>query len=146
MANTEQPDDPIDWNLTTWDGARRETLRRWAELPLEQIIAALEEMQKLSEMLALPSAIGTQNPQRDIGDGHGVHEPHAGYSSATDISDARALPHYTDAEFASLNEQALIACLRAHEDRVPRNLIDACAARGDAMVHALENYIDDPDF
>lgn len=39
----------VDWNLTTWEGARREQLRRWAQLPLEQIIAALEEMQELSE-------------------------------------------------------------------------------------------------
>jgi hypothetical protein len=34
--------DGIDWSLTTWEGARREQLRRWAELPLERIILALE--------------------------------------------------------------------------------------------------------
>jgi hypothetical protein len=47
MAPTEPPDESIDWRLTTFEGARREQLRRWAELPLEQIILALEEMEDL---------------------------------------------------------------------------------------------------
>ncbi len=37
----------IDWSLTTWEGARREQMRRWAELPLERAIMALEEMETL---------------------------------------------------------------------------------------------------
>jgi len=41
--------DDIDWSLTTWEGARREQLRRWGELPLENIIAALEEMEDLAK-------------------------------------------------------------------------------------------------
>jgi hypothetical protein len=41
----------VDWTLTTWEGARREQLRRWSELPLDRIILALEEMQRTSEML-----------------------------------------------------------------------------------------------
>ncbi len=45
MTEPEQPE--IDWSLTTFDGARREQLRRWAELPLERIVAALEEMEQL---------------------------------------------------------------------------------------------------
>jgi len=46
-------DEPsIDWRLTTWEGARRESLRRWSELPLERIVAALEEMEDLSRALA----------------------------------------------------------------------------------------------
>ncbi len=40
----------IDWRLTTWEGSRRESLRRWASLPLEQVILALEEMQELNSM------------------------------------------------------------------------------------------------
>jgi hypothetical protein len=44
--------DSIDWSLTTWDGVRREQMRRWAALPLEQVIAALEEMQELADKLA----------------------------------------------------------------------------------------------
>jgi hypothetical protein len=43
------PIDSIDWSLTTWEGARREQLRRWAELPLERIILALEEMEELAQ-------------------------------------------------------------------------------------------------
>jgi len=47
-ANT----DDIDWSLTTWEGARREQLRRWAALPIERIVLALEEMQELTEWLS----------------------------------------------------------------------------------------------
>jgi hypothetical protein len=43
--------DSVDWSLTTWDGARREQLRRWSELPLERIILALEEMEELAQRL-----------------------------------------------------------------------------------------------
>lgn len=39
----------VDWSVTTYEGARREQLRRWAELPLDQVIASLEEMEALSE-------------------------------------------------------------------------------------------------
>ncbi len=52
MAATEKQDEIIDWRLTTWDGAQREQLRRWAELPLENIIRALEEMEQLAGRLA----------------------------------------------------------------------------------------------
>jgi hypothetical protein len=41
----------IDWRLTTWEGTRREQLRRWADLPLERIILALEEMEQLANRL-----------------------------------------------------------------------------------------------
>jgi hypothetical protein len=51
------PADRIDWSLTTWEGARREQLRRWAQLPLERIILALEEMEELAEQF------GSQRPQ-----------------------------------------------------------------------------------
>jgi hypothetical protein len=57
-----RPDDAeIDWSLTTFDGARREQLRRWAELPLAEILAALEEMEALSK-LAGDQVIGTVSP------------------------------------------------------------------------------------
>lgn len=42
----------FDWSLTTWEGSRREQMRRWAELTLEEIIRAQEEMAELSERLA----------------------------------------------------------------------------------------------
>ena len=52
MTDHPDPLDGIDWSLTTWEGARREQLRRWAELPLDRIIAALEEMEILARKLA----------------------------------------------------------------------------------------------
>lgn len=41
----------IDWSLTTWEGAEREQLRRWAGLSLEDILRAQEEMQSLADRL-----------------------------------------------------------------------------------------------
>ena len=54
MAADGRPGEAIDWRLTTWDGAQREQMRRWSELPLEQMILALEEMQQISERLQSP--------------------------------------------------------------------------------------------
>ena len=53
-AETGQTSEAIDWRLTTWDGAQREQMRRWAELPLEQMILALEGMRQISESLHSP--------------------------------------------------------------------------------------------
>jgi hypothetical protein len=41
----------FDWSVTTWEGSRREQLRRWAALPLDEVIAAIEEMELLAEAL-----------------------------------------------------------------------------------------------
>lgn len=41
----------FDWGLTTWEGSRREQMRRWAQLPLEDAIRALEEMAKVADQL-----------------------------------------------------------------------------------------------
>ena len=49
MSEDRQSLRAVDWTLATWDGARREQLRRWAGLPLERIIMALEEMADLAE-------------------------------------------------------------------------------------------------
>ncbi len=48
---SELPDSfrSVDWTLTTWEGARREQLRRWAATPLESVIEALEEMATLAD-------------------------------------------------------------------------------------------------
>lgn len=51
-VKAEQAGDAIDWSLTTWEGAEREQLRRWAALPLESIIRAQEEMAQLAAQLA----------------------------------------------------------------------------------------------
>jgi len=56
----------VDWKLVTWDGAQREALRRWAALPLERIVAALEEMQELGEELRSSSVgLGVGEQQGD---------------------------------------------------------------------------------
>lgn len=48
---TNKPDsDDIDWRLTTFEGVRREQLRRWAKLPLEDIVRSLEEMDDLARL------------------------------------------------------------------------------------------------
>lgn len=54
----------IDWKQASWDGARREQLRRWAELPLENIIAALEEMADLHTLLHPPGKPPSVVPDR----------------------------------------------------------------------------------
>jgi hypothetical protein len=41
----------VDWTLATFEGARREQLRRWSQLPLEDILRALEEMHELARQL-----------------------------------------------------------------------------------------------
>jgi hypothetical protein len=58
----DKPENTIDWSLTTWEGATRESMRRWSELPLERIIAALEEMQQLNDMFRSTDA-GATPPQ-----------------------------------------------------------------------------------
>ncbi len=51
MVKTSQQLDEIDWNLTTWEGARNEQLKRWSKLSLKEILLAQEEMQKISDKL-----------------------------------------------------------------------------------------------
>jgi hypothetical protein len=38
----------IDWSLTSWEGSRREQIRRWSELTMDEILAAQEEMAALA--------------------------------------------------------------------------------------------------
>ncbi|HEY3784160.1 MAG TPA: hypothetical protein VGL55_02640 [Steroidobacteraceae bacterium] len=56
MAANESPQGPIDWSLTTWEGARREQARRWSKMSLADMILALEEMQTLAERLSQAAA------------------------------------------------------------------------------------------
>lgn len=46
------PLDSFDWSLTSWEGSRREQLRQWAKLTLEEIVRAQEEMAELNERLS----------------------------------------------------------------------------------------------
>lgn len=52
----EQAPTSTDWSIATWQGATREAMRRWAELPLERIVAAQEEMRELAEALGAEPA------------------------------------------------------------------------------------------
>jgi len=65
MARNELHDAAIDWSLTTWQGARREQLRRWAELPLERIVSALEEMEELANRLDAERGTSTRTRRAD---------------------------------------------------------------------------------
>jgi len=51
MRKNEPQTTDFDWRLTSFEGARREQLRRWAQLPLEDILLAIEEMQDISRQL-----------------------------------------------------------------------------------------------
>lgn len=53
----------VDWSLATYDGARREQLRRWSRLSLREIVEALEEMQQLAIQLGNKDAL-PQGPKR----------------------------------------------------------------------------------
>ena len=46
-----KPQPEIDWSLTTWEGSRREQIRRWRELSWDDIVAAQEEMAEIAEMM-----------------------------------------------------------------------------------------------
>jgi hypothetical protein len=52
MTTKHKSDQDIDWSAATREGARREQLRRWSRLTLEEIVAAQEEMAGLAEHLA----------------------------------------------------------------------------------------------
>ena len=48
----KNPDDDIDWSLTTWEGARREQLRRWLRLSVRERLEAVDRMGRTAEALA----------------------------------------------------------------------------------------------
>lgn len=47
----------IEWDLATWEGSRRATLRRWAALSLREKLEAVEEMARISERLHGPERV-----------------------------------------------------------------------------------------
>jgi hypothetical protein len=56
-----------------------------------------------------------------------------------------ALPEYTEQELSNQVPAVLINLIIENEDRVPRNLIDACAKHGDEMVNYLQRLHDSGD-
>jgi hypothetical protein len=67
MPTDDLQTDRIDWSLTTWEGARREQMRRWRRMPLADMIRVLEEMQVLAEKLVQSSDPGSmeRTPRSD---------------------------------------------------------------------------------
>lgn len=59
------------------------------------------------------------------------------------MNDSTQLPYFSNEELAILDLPGLIDLLIANEDRVPRNMIDECARRGDKMVEQLSGLADD---
>ncbi len=64
MAHDKPVPDDFDWSVTTWEGSRREQLKRWSQLSLEEIIRAQEDMQETAERFAQmrATAAGTDSP------------------------------------------------------------------------------------
>lgn len=50
MTPPDDPLDGIDWNLTSWEGSRREQFRRWSTLTFDEILRAQEEMAELAKL------------------------------------------------------------------------------------------------
>lgn len=75
--NESQPTD-FDWRLTSFEGSRREQLRRWAQLPLEHILLAIEEMQDIARLLDTAPAGESGESAR----GSSVKEPSVGYGKS----------------------------------------------------------------
>ncbi len=53
------------------------------------------------------------------------------------------LPHFSAEQLETMTEQELFALLIGHEDRVPMEVIDACAERGAAIVPLLAAHLSD---
>ena len=67
----------FDWRVTSFEGSRREQLRRWAQLPLENILRAIEEMQDIADELR--TAPASKSP--GFAEGSSIKEPPARYRS-----------------------------------------------------------------
>ncbi len=70
---TEGPGPEINWELTTWEGSRREQLRRWRELSLREKLEGLEEMADLADRLG--------KAPRTSAAGEKIAEPRVAYST-----------------------------------------------------------------
>jgi hypothetical protein len=63
MSDNERP---IDWSPTTFDGCRREQLRRAQRMTVRQRLEALNELTELSERLqSIPRRVSSKADDRD---------------------------------------------------------------------------------
>jgi len=64
MSESERP---IDWDKTTFDGSRREQLRRAQAMTVRQRLEAADQLAALSErMQAMPKKPGTRSPRLEF--------------------------------------------------------------------------------
>ncbi len=70
---SERDDRDIDWTLTTWEGSRRDQLRRAQDLTLRERLQAVEDMAELSQRLRkarqVPPDRAADRPERGGGIG-----------------------------------------------------------------------------
>jgi CRISPR-associated protein Csx17 len=81
-----ESDKTIDWSKTTFEGSRREQLRRWRALSLRQRLEALDRLSDLAgrfEQQKTGQAATTQPPQEGVHE-RAVRESSAGYGETAD--------------------------------------------------------------
>lgn len=75
MPKHESHKPDFDWRVTSFEGSRRQQLRRWAQLPLENILLAIEEMQDIADLFGTAS----RGEYGESATGSSVREPPAPY-------------------------------------------------------------------
>jgi hypothetical protein len=82
-----EADKTIDWSKTTFEGSRREQLRRWHALSLRERLEALDRLSDLAQLLKQQktgqAATAQPPPQRGVHE-EAVREPPAGYGKSAD--------------------------------------------------------------
>ena len=79
-------DERIDWSKTTFEGSRREQLRRWRALSLRERLEALDRLSDLAgrfEQQKTGQPPAAQPPKAGVRPG-AVGEPPAGYGKSAD--------------------------------------------------------------
>lgn len=81
-----ESDKTIDWSKTTFEGSRREQLRRWHALSLRERLEALDRLSDLArpfERQKTGQTATARPPQAGVHEG-AVREPPAGYAKSAD--------------------------------------------------------------
>jgi CRISPR-associated protein Csx17 len=80
-----ESDKTIDWSKTTFEGSRREQLRRWHALSLRERLEALDRLSDLApfERQKTGQTATARPPQRGVHE-EAVREPPAGYGKSAD--------------------------------------------------------------
>lgn len=78
------PDETIDWSKTTFEGARREQLRRWRALSLRERLEALDRLSELAGAFHQQKAGPATTAQPPQAAPEAVRDPAAGYGRSAD--------------------------------------------------------------